>query len=152
MLVKSGRYGKFAACPSYPECKNTKPLNGTSAKAAVPKMQRQQHPLSLSTQTSNARNVAATWCLEQDVMAAFTLHQLPGARFTKQKNQTIGVKCPKCDGDIVVKYGKNKTLFYGCSRYPECDFSSWDQPTAEKCPTSGGILYRKKGKTFLYAI
>ncbi|HPU17455.1 MAG TPA: topoisomerase DNA-binding C4 zinc finger domain-containing protein, partial [Bacillota bacterium] len=56
---------------------------------------------------------------------------------------------PKCGGDVVVKYGKNKSVFYGCSNYPECDFSSWDQPTEEKCPNCGEVLYRKKGKNLL---
>ncbi len=47
------------------------------------------------------------------------------------------------------KWGKNHTLFYSCVRYPECDFSSWDLPTNEKCPKCGGMLYRKKGKNQL---
>lgn len=59
------------------------------------------------------------------------------------------MKCPECGSDIVTKYGKNKTVFYSCSRYPECKFSSWDMPTNEKCPKCGGMLYRKKGKNQL---
>lgn len=60
--------------------------------------------------------------------------------------QKTGVKCPKCDGDVIVKHTKTKRIFYGCSNYPECDFVSWNEPTNEKCPQCGGILYRKKGK------
>ena len=40
-------------------------------------------------------------------------------------------------------------MFYGCSKYPACDFSSWDLPTKEKCPSCGGMLFRKKGKALL---
>ena len=48
-----------------------------------------------------------------------------------------------------MKNGKNRTVFYSCERYPECDFSSWDMPTAENCPTCGKMLFRKKGKSLL---
>ena len=46
-----------------------------------------------------------------------------------------------------MKNGKNRTVFYSCEKYPECDFSSWDMPTAEKCPDCGEMLYRKKGQS-----
>ena len=49
----------------------------------------------------------------------------------------------------MTKFGKNKTVFYSCSRYPECKFSSWDLPTAEKCPNCGKMLFKKKGKELL---
>ena len=48
-----------------------------------------------------------------------------------------------------MKTGRNKTVFYSCERYPECDFSSWDLPTNEKCPNCGEMLFRKKGKSVL---
>lgn len=49
----------------------------------------------------------------------------------------------------MTKYGRNKTVFYSCSGYPECDFSSWDLPTNEKCPQCGEMLYQKKGRALL---
>lgn len=87
MVVKMGRFGKFIACPGYPECKNV-------------------------------------------------------MKFVEK----TGVKCPKCDGDVIVKHTKAKRIFYGCSNYPNCDFVSWNEPTNEKCPQCGEILYKKKGK------
>lgn len=87
MVVKVGRYGKFIACPGYPECKNI-----------------------------------------------------------KKYVEKSGAKCPKCDGDVIVKYTKKKKPFYGCSNYPKCDFVSWYEPSDEKCPNCGEILYIKKGK------
>ena len=48
-----------------------------------------------------------------------------------------------------MKSVKNKTVFYSCEKYPDCDFSSWDIPTAEKCPQCGKMLFRKKGKPLL---
>ena len=58
----------------------------------------------------------------------------------------IGVPCPKCSGDVIVKNTKKGRQFFGCSNYPECDFVSWYEPTAEKCPQCGGVLFKKKGK------
>jgi DNA topoisomerase-1 len=55
----------------------------------------------------------------------------------------IGVKCPQChEGDVVEKRTRKgrRRIFYGCSRYPECDFTSWDKPTGENCPVCGDIL------------
>lgn len=87
MVVKVGRYGKFIACPGYPECKNV-------------------------------------------------------LKFVEK----TGVKCPKCNGDVIVKHTKKKRVFYGCSNYPECDFVSWNEPVNERCPQCGGILFKKNGK------
>lgn len=87
MVVKVGRYGKFIACPGYPECKNV-------------------------------------------------------LKFVEK----TGVKCPKCNGDVIVKHTKKKRVFYGCSNYPECDFVSWNEPVNERCPQCGGMLFKKKGK------
>jgi len=55
----------------------------------------------------------------------------------------IGVKCPQChEGEVVEKRTRKgrQRIFYGCSRYPECDFTSWDKPTGEHCPVCGDIL------------
>lgn len=67
--------------------------------------------------------------------------------YTKPVLKTIGVTCPKCgEGDVVRRRGKKGKPFYGCSRYPECDFVSWFRPTGEKCPRCGGAMV-EKGKT-----
>ncbi len=88
MVIKVGRFGKFIACPGYPECKNV-----------------------------------------------------------KKYVQKLGIKCPKCgDGDVIIKTTKRKTIFYGCSNYPKCDFVSWNEPVDEKCPQCGEVLFKKKGK------
>ena len=59
---------------------------------------------------------------------------------------TIDKPCPDCGGEIVIKYGKSRTQFFSCDRYPECQFSSWDMPTSRRCPVCGDILLRKKTK------
>ena len=58
----------------------------------------------------------------------------------------IGVPCPRCGGDVIVRKTKKGRDFYGCSNYPACTFVSWSQPTERKCPQCGGVLFKKKGK------
>ncbi len=87
LVIKTGRYGKFMACPGYPECKNTKPII-----------------------------------------------------------ETIGVKCPKCEGEVVKKKSKKGRVFYGCSKYPDCDFITWDEPIDKKCPKCNKYMVIKRNK------
>lgn len=89
MVIKWGRYGKFLACPGFPECKNTRPL-----------------------------------LVE------------------------IGVACPQCGKPLVERRSRRGRVFYGCSGYPDCSFTSWQRPIAERCPRCGWLLTRveRKGK------
>ncbi|MCR5150610.1 MAG: type I DNA topoisomerase [Clostridiales bacterium] len=82
MIIKTSRYGRFLACPGYPECKNTKPL-------------------------------------------------------------PTGVKCPQCGSDIIEKRSKKGKVFFSCSSWPDCSFSSWDRPVSEICPKCGKNLFTK---------
>lgn len=141
MIVKNGRYGRFAACPNYPECKNTKQLNksGTAEAEKEPEIA----PFKCEFCGSDV-------VVRQGRYGAFyACSRYPECKFTKQKVKSLGVSCPKCGRDIVTKYGRNKTVFYSCSGYPECDFSSWDLLTNEKCPQCGEMLYQKKGRALL---
>ncbi|WLR52328.1 type I DNA topoisomerase [Bacillus tianshenii] len=71
----------------------------------------------------------------------------PECRNTKAIVKEIGVKCPKCEeGNIVERKSKKKRIFYGCDRYPECDFLSWDKPLARNCPKCNEYLVEKKTK------
>ena len=140
MIVKNGRFGRFAACPNYPTCKNTKPLDKPEKKE----------------ETEEKKTVVADFKCELcggDMVlrtgrygSFYACANYPKCKFTKQRAKDIGVACPKCGAKVVSKMGKNKTVFYSCERYPVCDFSAWDMPTNEKCPNCGKILFRKKGK------
>ncbi|UJW58163.1 type I DNA topoisomerase [Bacillus sp. A116_S68] len=71
----------------------------------------------------------------------------PNCRNTKAIMKEIGVKCPKCsEGNIVERKSKKRRLFYGCDRYPECDFISWDKPISRPCPKCESLLIEKKSK------
>ncbi|MCQ2540136.1 MAG: type I DNA topoisomerase [Acetatifactor sp.] len=84
MVIKYGAFGRFLACPGFPECKNTKPY------------------------------------------------------FEK-----IGVNCPQCGKDIVVRKTKKGRRYFGCIDNPECDFMSWQKPVNEKCPKCGAVMIAK---------
>lgn len=71
----------------------------------------------------------------------------PDCRNTKPILKEIGVTCPKChEGQVVERKTKKRRTFYGCSRYPECDFVSWDKPIARPCPKCEHLLVEKKLK------
>ena len=72
----------------------------------------------------------------------------PDCRNTRPYLEKIGVACPKCGKDLVVRKSKKGRRYYGCSGYPDCDFMSWAKPSAEKCPRCGKIMY-EKGKKLL---
>ena len=87
MVYRMGRFGRFLACPNFPECRNAKPI--------------------------------LTY---------------------------IEVPCPKCGARLMEKISKKtKRRFYGCERYPECDFVSWERPVAERCGKCGSYMVRKVG-------
>ena len=86
MVYKMSRYGKFLACPNFPEC-----------------------------------------------------------RFTMALPKNIGVPCPKCGAELLERISRKGRKFYGCEKYPECDFVSWDRPVADKCPLCGERMVLKSG-------
>jgi DNA topoisomerase-1 len=86
MIIKSGRFGKFLACPDYPECKSTKPL----------------------------------------------------------AKEVLTIPCPLCGNKILEKKTKGGKIFYGCEKYPECTFSSWDLPTGNSCEKCNSFMVKKK--------
>ncbi len=70
----------------------------------------------------------------------------PECRNTKPYYEKTGAVCPKCGGDIVEKKTQKGRRYYGCIRYPECDFMVWQRPAAEKCPVCGSMMLQKGGK------
>ncbi|BFL45898.1 type I DNA topoisomerase [Lactonifactor longoviformis] len=70
----------------------------------------------------------------------------PDCRNTKPYLEKIGVPCPKCGKDIVLKKTKKGRKYYGCEDNPECDFMSWQKPSKEKCPNCGGYMLEKGNK------
>ncbi len=67
----------------------------------------------------------------------------PDCRNTKPYLEKIGVKCPKCGGEVILKKTKKGRRYYGCEHNPECDFMTWQRPSSEKCPKCGGYMLEK---------
>lgn len=136
MILKTGKFGKFAACPNYPKCKNTKTLNKDG-----------------NLIESKDLKIADFKCeiCGSDVVVRhgqygdfYACSNYPKCKYTKAKIVKIGVRCPKCGDDIVSKVGKGNKQFYSCLNYPKCDFSTWELPIDEKCPECNSILLKKK--------
>ena len=70
----------------------------------------------------------------------------PECKNTKPYYEKIGVSCPKCGKDIVMKRTRKGRIFYGCIDNPECDFMSWARPVDKKCPKCGGLMVAKSNK------
>ncbi len=140
MIVKSGRFGKFAACPNYPTCKNTKPLTG-SGKAADTTAE----PTDVICEKCGAPMVKRKGKYGEFLACS----NYPTCKTTKQLAKEIGIPCPLCGSPVTVRRSKNRSVYYACEKYPACEFLSWDQPTNEKCPKCGKTLYVKKGKRLL---
>ncbi len=140
MIYKSGRFGKFLACPGFPECRNTKALD------------KEGNILPVAQKKAEAAGFKCELCGGEMIVRSgrygtfYACSNYPTCKFTKQKIVELGVSCPICSSKIIARHGKGRVLFYSCERYPECDFSSWDMPLAETCPNCSSILYYRKSK------
>ena len=143
MIIKNGRFGKFAACPNYPACKNTQKLTADG------KAEKQEKEEPVMTDLI-CDKCGANMLLRKGRYGEFyACSEFPKCNNTIAKDEKLGVSCPECQsGEILIRRGK-KRVFYSCSKYPDCKFSSWDIPTNEKCPDCGGVLYLKKAKSQL---
>ena len=140
MVYKNGRFGKFLACPNYPECKNTKTIDkeGNVADPVVETPELAGFKCELCGSDMVVRN--------GKYGTFYACSNYPTCTFTKQKITDTGVCCPNCSSKIVARHGRGKMLFYSCDKYPECDFSTWDMPLSEKCPDCGEMLYFRKSR------
>ncbi len=124
MVLKKGRFGNFFACTGYPDCKTTKPIGGAQKKADQP----------LDEKCPQCTN---NLVLKSGRFGEFTAcSNYPTCKYVKQK--TIGVKCPECsEGEVVERRSKRGKTFYGCNRWPECNFVAWGKPIDQKCTECG---------------
>lgn len=141
MVVKIGRFGKFLACTGYPECRNTKQLNGDGTKAEPEVTDEVCEKCGKPMVVKRGRFGPFLGC-----------SGYPECKNIKRIEKTTGVACPKCgEGEIVEKRSKRGRTFYSCNRYPKCDFALWSKPIpgpdgkGEQCPESGDLLVYGKG-------
>lgn len=137
MVIKTGRYGKFAACPNYPECKCIVSLD-------KPK---QDEPKEEILAEEKCEKCGSDMVLRRSRYGSFyACKGYPKCKNTRPVLRDTGAVCPKCGKRIVMKQGKNRMVFFSCEGYPNCDFSTWDTPQKEKCPECGGLLLKNKQK------
>ena len=128
MVVKRGRFGQFLACSGYPDCKTTRKLIESKGGLTAAK------PDQLLDE--KCPRCDSNLVVKQGRFGEFTAcSNYPKCRYVKLKS--TGVACPKDGGDIVERKSKRGRVFYGCNNYPDCDFTLWNRPLAESCPTCG---------------
>ena len=124
MVLKKGRFGTFFACTGFPDCKTTKPVGGQQKKPD-------------QALEEKCPQCGSHLVLKSGRFGEFTAcSNYPTCKFVKHK--TIGVPCPQCgEGEIVERRSRRGKTFYGCNRWPDCDFVAWGKPVPEKCPECG---------------
>jgi DNA topoisomerase-1 len=135
MVIKWGRHGRFMACSGYPDCKNTRPLEGEGQESA-PVVTDEKCPV-----------CSSPMILKSGRFGKFlACSRYPECKTTKPLS--TGVKCPEDGGDIVERRTKKGKSFWSCNNYPNCKFASWYKPVPQKCPQCGAeFLFEKRDKT-----
>ena len=147
MVVRTSKFGKFAACPNFPKCRNTKPLAPVAEQKPEEEKKEQKKDVIADFKCEKC---GSDMVLRSSRYGSFyACSRYPECKFIKTKTKELDVPCPTCGGKVITKYGRNKSVFYSCEHYPKCNFSSWDMPTNEHCPDCGKTLFRKKGKNLL---
>ncbi len=130
MIIKTGRWGRFYACSGYPDCRNTKPMNGNGEMGQV------------ETTDEKCPECGAAMTVKRGRFGKFlSCSRYPDCKGIKKIEKLAGVKCPSCGrGEIVEKRSKRGRSFYACNRYPDCKTSFFSKPVNAKCPTCGALL------------
>ncbi|MBE6683271.1 MAG: type I DNA topoisomerase [Ruminococcaceae bacterium] len=145
MVEKTGRYGKFAACPNYPKCRNTKRLDTVAEKE--------------ESEKKTAEVIADEKCSKcgSDMVLRkgphgnfFACRNYPECKTAIPYRRDSGIACPDCGKRIMIKQTKSRKTYYSCEDYPTCGFSSWDLPTERKCPQCNAAVLKKKNREFYY--
>ncbi len=139
MVLRIGKNGsQFLGCSGYPDCKTMMSLNALSEDT--------------DEETSNEPEKCEEKCEKCGSDMIFKTGPYgkymectnADCKHRKPYRKSTGVKCPKCgQGTIVERKSKRGTVFYGCDKYPDCDFVLWNEPTGETCPDCGSLLVKK---------
>ncbi len=130
VVIKDGRFGRFKACSSYPECKFRESLDKKESK-----------PLDEKCPQCGAQLVQKFGKFGPFVACS----DYPKCKYIKKEKSDTGIDCPLgCGGKILRRKTRRGKLFFGCGNYPKCTFASWDEPQSRPCPQCGAkILYKK---------
>ena len=132
MIVKMGRYGKYLACPNYPNCKNIKPYSLAEGPEEV----------------SDVKCDACGTLMVYRTGPYGRYLKCPSCGANKAIVIDTGIVCPKChEGHMVQRRSHRGRIFYGCSRYPKCNMALWNEPINQFCEICGAIMTKKTYKT-----
>lgn len=151
MIMRTSRQGnQFLGCSGYPECKTVMSMNvlsemeneSTDAPAA---------PKEAEKCEEKCEKCGSDMIFKTGPYGKYMECTNAECKHRKPYRRSTGVKCPKCgNGMIVERKSKRGTVFFGCDKYPDCDFTLWNEPTGEECPDCGALLVKKvlkKGTT-----
>jgi DNA topoisomerase-1 len=139
MVIKRGRFGVFLACKGYPDCKTTRRLVEGTRVARQP-----DQPLDEKCPECGSQLLRRHGRFGEFVGCS----AYPKCKYIRSK--TLGIACPKCGtGELAERFArKGRRVFYGCNRYPECDFTTPHQPIVEPCPKCAApFIVEKRSKT-----
>ena len=142
MVVRTSRFGsQFLGCSGYPECKTMMPLNSKPQDVAEPEVCEEK-----------CEKCNSDMIFKVGPYGKYMECTNPDCKNRKRIIVSTGVKCPKCnDGEIVQRKSKYGKVFYGCNKYPDCDFVLWNEPTGEVCPECGELIVKKVLKKGTFA-
>jgi DNA topoisomerase-1 len=127
MIIRWGRRGRFLACSGYPQCRNTRPVEGDG------------EPLPAVEET--CPECGSPMVAKLSRYGPFlSCSRYPQCQGTRPLLVKTGARCPLCGGDIVEKRSRRGRVFYGCANYPSCKFATWTRPLSTPCPQCGGLL------------
>lgn len=140
MVLRTSKFGtQFLGCSGYPDCKTMMSLNALSEESSEDEQSNEPQVCEEKCEKCGSDMIFKTgpYGRYMECTNAECKHRKPYRKST-------GVKCPKCgEGMIVERKSKRGTVFYGCDKYPSCDFTLWNEPTGEKCPECGSLLVKK---------
>lgn len=134
MIVRTSRFGtQFLGCSGYPECKTMMPLNKDGTAAPVEEKSDEK-----------CEKCGSEMLIKVGPYGKYLQCTNDECKNRKRLVVTTGVPCPKCGkGEVIQRKSKYGKIFYGCNKYPDCDFVSWNEPVKEKCPDCGAYLVKK---------
>ena len=140
MVIKWGRNGEFLACPQYPECKSTKNFsrdeNGELKVA-------EEVPVDESCENCG-RPMLLRWGKYGKFLGCSGYPECKTIR-PLEKPVDLGIKCPDCgEGNVKERKSRWGKMFYGCDRYPDCKFATWDKPVPGPCPDCNAPILVEK--------
>lgn len=141
MALRTSKTGQqFLGCTGYPECKTILSMNVLAEMEQSGGVQPSNKPQELEEKCTKC---GGSLVLKTGPYGKYTECTECGDR--KPYRRSTGVKCPKCgEGVIEEKKSKKGTVFFGCSKYPDCDFVLWNEPTGDVCPECGALLVKRE--------